>query len=133
MTQADTPDSTQPLSTPIPDNDVAAAREYVLAAIADLKAANIAVPISLHRAAHAPSYSLRTVYAAIEAHREAYAAYDAMPADGPDEENDAAFSALDSASQRLLQAEASTTAGLIALLRYMAPLLSGTGGASAAA
>jgi hypothetical protein len=66
------------------------------------------------------------IYAAIEAHRAAYAAYDAA-AEGPDDENQEAFRELDRASQRLMRAEASTMAGLIALLRYVAPLLQEAG------
>jgi hypothetical protein len=53
------------------------------------------------------------IYAAIAAHRAAYAAYDAA-AEGPDDENQEAFRELDRASQRLMRAEASTLAGLIA-------------------
>jgi hypothetical protein len=66
------------------------------------------------------------IYAAIEAHRSAYAAYDAS-AEGPDDENEEAFRELDRASQRLIRAEASTLAGLTALLRYVAPLLQEAG------
>jgi hypothetical protein len=66
------------------------------------------------------------IYAAIEAHRAAYAAYDAA-AEGPDDENEEAFRELDRASQRLMRAEASTLEGLIALLRYAAPLLQEAG------
>jgi hypothetical protein len=66
------------------------------------------------------------IYAAIEAHRAAYAAYDAA-AEGPDDENEEAFRELDRASQRLKRAEASTLEGLIALLRYAAPLLQEAG------
>jgi hypothetical protein len=57
------------------------------------------------------------IYAATEAHRAAHAAYDEA-AEAPDEENDEAFRELDRASQHLMRAEASTLAGLIALLRY---------------
>jgi hypothetical protein len=66
------------------------------------------------------------IYAAIEAHRVAYAAYD-QAAEAPDDENEKAFRALDQASQRVMRAEASTLAGLIALLRYVAPLLQEAG------
>jgi hypothetical protein len=66
------------------------------------------------------------IYAAIEAHQAAYAAYDAA-AEGPDDENQEAFRELDRASQLLMRAEASTMAGLIALLRYVAPLLPDAG------
>jgi hypothetical protein len=66
------------------------------------------------------------IYAAIEAHRAAYAAYDGA-AEAPDDENEEAFRELDRASQRLMRAEASTLAGLIALLRYAAPLLQDAG------
>jgi hypothetical protein len=66
------------------------------------------------------------IYAAIEAHRAAYAAYDGA-AEASDEENDEAFRELDRASQLLMRAEASTMAGLIALLRYAAPLLQEAG------
>jgi len=45
----------------------------------------------------------------------------------PDDENEEAFRELDRASQRLMRAEASTLAGLIALLRYAAPLLQDAG------
>ena len=62
------------------------------------------------------------IYTTIEAHRTAYAAYDEA-AEAPDEENDEAFHALDTASQALMRAEVSTVAGLTALLRYVAPLL----------
>jgi hypothetical protein len=58
------------------------------------------------------------------AHQEAYVAYDKTVTDSaPNDENRAAFRALDRACRRLVKAEASTMAGLIALLRYMAPLL----------
>jgi hypothetical protein len=66
------------------------------------------------------------IYAAIEAHRAAYAAYD-QAAEASDEENQEAFRELDRASQLLMRAEASTLAGLIALLRYVAPLLQEAG------
>jgi hypothetical protein len=66
------------------------------------------------------------IYAAIEAHRAAYAAYD-HAAEAPDEENDEAFRELDRTSQHLMRAEASTLAGLIALLRYVAQLLQEAG------
>ena len=66
------------------------------------------------------------IHGAIAAHRAAYAAYDEA-AEAPDEENDEAFRALDQASQRLMRAEASTLAGLTALLRYVAPLLQEAG------
>jgi hypothetical protein len=66
------------------------------------------------------------IYAAIEAHRAAYAAYD-HAAEAPDDENDEAFRELDRASQLLMRAEASTLAGLTALLRYVAPLLQEAG------
>jgi hypothetical protein len=66
------------------------------------------------------------IYAAIEAHRAAYAAYEAA-AEASDEDNDEAFHALDQASQRLMRAEASTLAGLTALLRYVALLLQEAG------
>jgi hypothetical protein len=62
------------------------------------------------------------IYAAIEAHRAAYAAYDGA-AEGPDDENEEAFRELDIASQQLMRGEASTLAGLTALLRYVAELL----------
>jgi hypothetical protein len=61
---------------------------------------------------------------AIATHQEAYADYDKTVTDtAPDDENRAAFRALDQACRRLVLAEASTMAGLIVLLRYMAPLL----------
>ena len=66
------------------------------------------------------------IYAAIEAHRTAYAAYDAA-AEGPDDENQEAFREIDIASRQLMRAEASTLAGLIALLRYVALLLQEAG------
>jgi hypothetical protein len=66
------------------------------------------------------------IYAAIEVHRAAYAAYDAA-AEGPDDENQEAFRELDIASQQLMRAEASTLAGLTALLRYVALLLQEAG------
>jgi hypothetical protein len=66
------------------------------------------------------------IYAAIEAHRAAYAAYEGA-AEAPDDENEEAFRELDRASQRLMRAEASTMAGLIALLRYVAQLLQEAG------
>jgi hypothetical protein len=66
------------------------------------------------------------IYAAIEAHRAAYAAYDAA-AEGPDDENHEAFRELDIASRHLMRAEASTLAGLIALLCYVATLLQEAG------
>jgi hypothetical protein len=66
------------------------------------------------------------IYAAIQAHRAAYAAYDAA-AEGPDDENEEAFRELDIASQQLMRAEASTLAGLTALLRYVAELLQEAG------
>jgi hypothetical protein len=66
------------------------------------------------------------IHLAIEAHRAAYAAYDAA-AEGPDDENQSAFRELDVASQQLMRAEASSLAGLIALLRYVALLLQEAG------
>ena len=66
------------------------------------------------------------IHGAIAAHRAAYAAYDEA-AEAADEENDEAFRALDQASQRLMRAEASTLAGLTALLRYVALLLQEAG------
>jgi hypothetical protein len=66
------------------------------------------------------------IYAAIEAHRAAHAAYD-QAAEAPDDENEVAFRELDKASQRVMRAEASTLAGLTALLRYVAPLLQEAG------
>jgi hypothetical protein len=64
------------------------------------------------------------IHGAIAAHREACAEYDKTVTDSaPDDENRAAFRALDKACRRLVLAEASTMAGLVALLRYMAPLL----------
>jgi hypothetical protein len=66
------------------------------------------------------------IYAAIEAHRAAYAAYD-QAVEAPDDENEEAFRKLDRTSQLLIRAEASTLAGLIAMLRYVAPLLQEAG------
>ena len=66
------------------------------------------------------------IYAAIEAHRAANAAYD-QAAEAPDDENQEAFRKLDIASQQLMRVKASTLAGLIALLRYAAPLLQDAG------
>ena len=66
------------------------------------------------------------IYAAIEAHRAAYAAYDGA-AEAPDDENEKAFRELDRASQLLMRVEASTLEGLIALLRYSAELLGEAG------
>jgi hypothetical protein len=66
------------------------------------------------------------IYAAIAAHRAAYAAYD-NAAEAPDDENQEAFHDLDIASQRLMRAEASTLPGLTALLRYLAALLQEAG------
>jgi hypothetical protein len=66
------------------------------------------------------------IHAAIEAHRAAYAAYDAA-AEAPDDANEKAFRELDRASQRVMRAEASTLAGLTAPLRYVAPLLQEAG------
>jgi hypothetical protein len=64
------------------------------------------------------------IYGAIAVHQKAYADYDKTVTDSaPDDENRAAFGALDKACRRLVLAETSTMAGLIALLRYMAPLL----------
>ena len=74
----------------------------------------------------APMVDPDPIYAAIEAHRTAYAAYD-QAAEAPDGENQEAFRALDRASQHLMRAEASTMAGLIALLRYVATLLQEAG------
>jgi hypothetical protein len=69
------------------------------------------------------------IYAAIEAHRAAYAPYDGA-AEAPDDENEKAFRELDRASQLLMRAEASTLEGLIALLRYSAELLGEAGAPS---
>ena len=66
------------------------------------------------------------IYAAIEAHRAAYIAYD-HAAEAPDDENEEAFRELDRASQRLMRAEASTLEGMIGLLRYVAALLQEAG------
>ena len=74
----------------------------------------------------APVVDPDPIYAAIEAHPQAYVAYDEA-AEAPDEENDEAFRALDRTSQHLLRAEATTIAGLIALLRYVATLLQEAG------
>ena len=64
------------------------------------------------------------IYGAIAAHQKANADYDAALAGNvPTAENRAAFRWLDKACRRLVLAETSTMAGLIALLRYMAPLL----------
>jgi hypothetical protein len=64
------------------------------------------------------------IYAAIAVHQKAYAEYDKTVTDSaPNDENRAAFRALDKACRRLVLAETSTMAGLIALLRHMAPLL----------
>jgi hypothetical protein len=64
------------------------------------------------------------ILAAIAAHQKAYADYDKTVTDSaPNDENRTAFRALDKACRRLVLAEASTMAGLIALLRYMTPLL----------
>jgi hypothetical protein len=54
-----------------------------------------------------------------------HAAYD-HAAEAPDE-NEEAFRELDRASQLLMRADASTLTGLIAVLRYAAPLLQGAG------
>jgi hypothetical protein len=53
-------------------------------------------------------------------------AYD-QAAEAPDDENEEAFRELDRASQLLMRAEASTLAGLITLLRYVAPLFQEAG------
>jgi hypothetical protein len=66
------------------------------------------------------------IYAVIEAHHAAYAAYNEA-AEAPDEDSGEAFRELDGASRRVMRAEASTLAGLIALLRYVAPLLQEAG------
>jgi hypothetical protein len=64
------------------------------------------------------------IFAAIEAHQKAYAGYDAaVAANASTHEKKAAFRALDRGCRRLVKAETATMAGLIALLRYMAPLL----------
>lgn len=64
------------------------------------------------------------IYGAIEAHRKAYAEFDASACrDAHADEWEAAFRALDRSCRQLVLAEASTVHGLIALLRYMAPLL----------
>jgi hypothetical protein len=71
------------------------------------------------------------ILAAIEAHRQAYAAYDlaaakynASSADKLSrEEQHAAFDALERACQRLVGAEFTSFPGLVALLHYMGPLL----------
>jgi hypothetical protein len=66
------------------------------------------------------------IHGAITVHRAAHAAYD-QAAEASDDENEVAFRELDQASQRLMWAEASTLAGLIALLRYVAELLQEAG------
>jgi hypothetical protein len=71
------------------------------------------------------------IHAAIEAHQQAYAAFDKTVdktnANVGDklahEENLGAFDALDRSCRRLVAAEFKTIAGLIALLNYSAPLL----------
>jgi len=45
------------MDTPAP-TDIDEARAYVEQAIADLKAAGVAIPLSLHRAAHALHYAV---------------------------------------------------------------------------
>ena len=44
------------------DDPIADAREHIAAAIAELKAANVTVPMSLHKAAHALSYYVKAVH-----------------------------------------------------------------------
>jgi hypothetical protein len=64
------------------------------------------------------------IFGAIEAHRQAYADLDKAVADNASAvEYRATFRRLDRTCRRLVKAETSTVAGLIALLRYMAPLL----------
>lgn len=48
----------EPKMTKQADDPIAAARAAIVQCIADLKAANIPVPSSLHRAAHALSYAV---------------------------------------------------------------------------
>src|SRR5215475_13703774 len=75
------------------------------------------------------------VFLAIEAHRQAYAAFDkavdkSIANEGDKlahEENLAAFDALNKACRRLVAAEFTTLQGLIALLEYMGPLLAEPG------
>jgi hypothetical protein len=107
-----------------PDFDEAAARQlandpYYLKRIAETALEEI---IAVDTAAPV----VDPIHAAIEAHRAAYIAYD-HAAEAPDDENEEAFRELDRASQILMRAEASTLAGLIALLRYAAPLLQDAG------
>jgi hypothetical protein len=129
MTQADRVHSTPPINTPIPkllDLADELSRE-VEHAPPDLYIVKVRRELMARvEAALRTAGAIDPIYSAIDNHRAAYAAYDAV-ADGPDDENDAAFSALDSASQRLLLAKTSTMAGLIALLRYMSPLLQAPG------
>jgi hypothetical protein len=122
MTRADRVHSTPPLNTPILELADELHREVQFGGILGGLVKVRAELMARIKAALRTAGAIDPVFEAIDTHRTAYAAYDAV-ADGPDEENDEAFRALDSASQRLLQAEASTKAGLIALLRYMAPLL----------
>jgi len=71
------------------------------------------------------------IIAAIEAHRQAYAAYDkavdrwSAHEHDPiaDEENHTAFSHLEKSWRALVSAEFKTLGGLVALLEYMAPRL----------
>jgi hypothetical protein len=129
MTPANTRDSTPPTNTPILELADELSREVKFAPATQHVVSVRRELIARVEAALRTAGAIDPVFAAIEVHRAAYAAYDAV-ADGPDDENDAAFGALDSASRHLLQAEASTKAGLIALLRYMAPLLQEPGAPS---
>jgi hypothetical protein len=128
MTPANTRDSTPPLSTP---TDPIRAEDQMRSAIrvwlqcpVDRRPSPQALGARI--ADIAASIAPDPIHAAIEAHRAAYAAYDGA-AEAPDDENQEAFRELDRASQRVMRAEASTLAGLTALLRYVAPLLQEAG------
>jgi hypothetical protein len=134
MTRADSVHSTPPLNTSLADE---LSREVeqagILGGIVKVRAELMArIEAALRAAAQMTAIGIPTtaiadpIYGAIEAHRAAYAAYD-HAAEAPDEENDEAFRELDIASQQLMRAEASTLAGLTALLRYVAELLQEAG------
>jgi len=134
MTQADSVHSTPPLNTSLAD-ELSREVEHagILGGIVKVRAELMArIEAALRAAAQMTAIRIPMtatadpIYAAIEAHRAAYAAYD-HAAEAPDDENEEAFRELDRASQLLMRAEASTLAGLTALLRYVAELLQEAG------
>jgi hypothetical protein len=119
MTQATRVHSMPPLSTSVPERPprLPTSQERAGELLMRWRLAR-AAGIPADRRLHAEESAMTAdvpIYSAIEAHQKAYAGYDAAVAgNAPANENKAAFRALDRACRRLVKAETSTMAGLIA-------------------